>query len=81
MSERITQKEIRQLISCGAAINVTDWHGKEADERLTRMNLETIAHAESYLGCCGVLARDKDTGQLYAVPSRSSNMYMLTNRY
>jgi hypothetical protein len=64
---------IKHLIKTGAAIDVTN------DETLTRrpFNSTVIFHSSGRNGLNGIVIRVDDTGKLYAVAGRVSNLFIL----
>ncbi len=69
--EKYTQKQLRGLVKSGAALDVTNAHRREAiPEAYTQ-----IGYSAGLYGCNGMLLRG-DSGQLYAVTSRTSAIYI-----
>jgi hypothetical protein len=69
--ERYTQKQLRNLVKVGAAKDVTYARdNKEIPESYTQ-----IGYAAGLYGCNGMLLRGA-SGQLYAVTSRTSAIYL-----
>lgn len=68
---KYTQKEIRGYITSGLATDITN--AKDVD----RMNLETVGLSFGVYGMNAGLFRDKQTGDLFVVRSRSTNLFIL----
>ena len=75
--QKFTQSQLKTLVKSGAAIDVTD-----ADNK-TRENIEKaegyytqIGYSAGVYGCNGMLLQGKKTGQLYAVTSRSTAIFI-----
>lgn len=69
--EKYTQKQLRSLVASGAAKDVTYSHNREAiPESYTQ-----IGYAHGVYGCNGMLLKG-ESGQLYAVTSRTSAIYI-----
>ena len=63
---KTTQKEIKNLIRTGAAIELTD------TKTIKHYELRQIAYSCGIYGINGALLQHEASGQLYAIPSRSS---------
>ena len=64
----IKQKEIKNLVKLGAAVDITAEEGS-----LTRYRrLDPIAVSRGKYGMNGGLLKDNQTGELYAITARSS---------
>ena len=70
--ERYTQKQLKSLVSSGAAIDVTDW-SKQSD---IPENYTQIGYASGIYGCNGMLLRGYTSGKLYAITSRTTAIYI-----
>ena len=70
--EKYTIKQLKSLVNSGAAIDVT-YSSKKSDipESYTQ-----IGYASGLYGCNGMLLRGCTSGQLYAVTSRTSAIYI-----
>lgn len=69
--EKYTQKQLRQLVKCGAAIDVTNATKRgEVPENYTQ-----IGYASGLYGCNGMLLKG-ESGQLYAVTARTSAIFI-----
>lgn len=69
--EKYTQKQLKSLVNSGSAIDVTNARDrKEIPEHYTQ-----IGYAAGIYGCNGMLLKG-ESGQLYAVTSRTSAIYL-----
>ena len=68
---RYTQKQLKDMVAKGIAINVTDAPSREAIPEYYRQ----IGYAQGIYGCNGMLLQGA-SGQLYAVISRTSAIYV-----
>ena len=66
------QKEIKAMVISGAAIDITS-----ADEGRIPKHFERIGYSHGINGMNGGLIQDRDSGLLYAVTSRSSNLFRI----
>ena len=66
------QKDLKALVSSGAAIDITS-----ADEDRIPKHFERIGYSLGVNGMNGGLIQDLDSGLLYAVTSRSSNLFRI----
>lgn len=69
--EKTTQKEIKRLIRLGAAIELT----YNDRDRITPGQLDKIAMSFGIYGMNGAIFKDSKTGQLYAIPGRSTALF------
>ena len=67
--EKITQREIKRLIRLGAAIELTD------TKRVKHSELRTVAMSFGIYGMNGALFKHDKTGELYAIPRRSTLLF------
>lgn len=65
------QKEIKNLVKIGAAVDITN---KETSEEIWR-NMERIAVSRGIYGMNGGLLKDKRNGVLYAITARNSSLF------
>lgn len=69
---KYTQKQLRQLVKSGAAVDVTD-----ADERgAIPENYRQIGYSLGVYGCSGMLLQGCESGKLYAVTARTTAIYI-----
>ena len=66
------QKDLKALVSGGAAIDITT-----ADEDLIPKHFDRIGYSHGINGMNGGLIQDRDSGLLYAVTARSSNLFRI----
>lgn len=71
---KYTQKELRQLVRLGVT---EDYTNKPADFMYTLRRLEKVGYSAGVYGINGGLVKDTETGQLYAVIGRCSNLFIL----
>ena len=70
--QKYTQRQLKQLVKSGAAIDVTNANSREEiPEGYTQ-----IGYAESIYGCGGMLLKGWTTGKLYAVTKRTTAIYL-----
>lgn len=69
--EKYTQKQLRSLVASGVAKDVTYAH----DQKAIPESYRQIGYAAGIYGCNGMLLRGV-SGQLYAVTSRTSAIYI-----
>lgn len=68
------QKELRQLVQLGVA---EDYTNKPADYMYTLRRLEKVGYSSGVYGINGGLVQDTETGALYAIIGRCSNLSIL----
>ena len=77
MIRRYTQKELRELVNAGIAINITNGTLKTREELLEKEEyLEQIGYSAGIYGCNGKLLQGDKTGQWYVVVGRSQAIYI-----
>ena len=69
---KVTQKEIKRLVQIGAAIDVTNVEVPDP-----KGYFEKLMWSKGAYGANGVVVKDTGDGTLYAVTSRSSNLFRL----
>lgn len=67
--EKTTQKQIKQLIKLGAAKEITREGQPKSGE------LDTIAMSFGVYGMNDAIFKHRQTGELYAIPSRSTMLF------
>lgn len=67
--KQTTQKEIKNLIKFGAAIELTD------TKTIPAGRVSTVALSFGLYGMNGALLKDDETGQLYAIPRRDGILF------
>ena len=70
--EKYTIKQLKSLVSSGAAIDVT-YASKQSD---IPENYTQIGYASGLYGCSGMLLQGLTTKALYAVTSRTTAIYI-----
>lgn len=71
---KYTQKELRQLVRLGIA---EDYTNKPNEYIYTLCRLDKVGYSSGVYGINGGLVKDTETGQLYAVIGRCSNLFIL----
>ena len=70
--EKYTIKQLKSLVSSGAAIDVT--YAKERTD--IPENYVQIGYSSGTYGCNGMLLRGYTSGKLYAITSRTTAIYI-----
>ena len=70
--QRFTQKELRELVRNGVAVDVT----RARDRKAIPENYRQIGYSCGIYGCNGMLLQGCDTNKLYAVTSSTSAIYI-----
>ena len=73
---KMTQKQIKDYVRDGAAIDITNYGFDEMDQFLQDHNLEKVAVSHGTYGMNGGLLKDRSTGELYAITARNSALMM-----
>lgn len=68
---KYTQKQLKELVKNGAAVDVTNARGVEAIGEAYRQ----IGYARGVYGCNGMLLQG-ESGKLYAVTARTTAIYI-----
>lgn len=71
---KYTQKELRQLVRLGVA---EDYTNKPSEYIYTLRRLEKVGYSSGVYGINGELVQDTETGTLYAIIGRCSNLFIL----
>lgn len=69
---KVTQKEIKRIVQIGAAVDVTN-----IEVPNPKGYFEKLMWSQGGYGANGVVVKDTGDGTLYAVTSRSSNLFRL----
>ena len=69
--EKYSQKQLKNLVENGVAIDVT----YSRDSTVIPEHYSQIGYASGLYGCSGMLLKG-DSGQLYAVTTRSQAIYL-----
>ncbi len=70
--EKYTQKQLRNLVATGAAIDVTN----ARDNKVISEPYRQIGYSAGVYGCNGQLYKGITTGKLYAITSRTTAIYL-----
>ena len=70
--EKFTQKQLKNSVESGAAIDLTNSHNKND----VKENYRQIGYASGVYGCNGKLLQGLETGKLYAITSRTTAIYI-----
>ena len=71
---KYTQKQLRELVRLGCA---EDYTNKPSEYIYTLRRLEKAGYSSGVYGINGGLVQDTETGQLYAIIGRCSNLFIL----
>ena len=71
---KYTQKELRELVRLGLA---EDYTNKPSEYLYTLRRLEKVGYSSGVYGINGGLVQDAETGTLYAIIGRCSNLFIL----
>lgn len=71
---KYTQKELHQLVRLGVA---EDYTNKPSDYIRTLNRLDKVGYSTGVYGINGGLVQDTETGTLYAIIGRCSNLFIL----
>lgn len=74
--KKYTKKEIKNLVTLGAAENITSYSFEQMNEFLKVHNLERIGLSYGAYGMNAGLLKDIETGKLYAITARNSALFM-----
>lgn len=72
--KKYTLKALRELVRLGVA---EDYTNKPAENLYTLRRLEKVGYSSGVYGINGGLVEDTETGQLYAIIGRYSNLFIL----
>ena len=72
--KKYTLKALRDLVRLGVA---EDYTKKPAENLYTLRRLEKVGYSSGVYGINGGLVEDTETGQLYAIIGRCSNLFIL----
>ena len=75
--KKYTQKELRSLISSGAAIDITSGTNKTRKALIEKEGtLSQVGYSSGIYGCNGLLLVGDITGTLYAVAKRTAAIFI-----
>lgn len=70
--KKYTQKELRELVALGVAIDITN----AGDRSAVSGDYVKIGYSSGVYGCNGLLLKSTLSGQLYAVCKRTTAIYI-----
>lgn len=70
--KKYTQKQLRELVSIGAA---EDYTNKPSEAAAALSRLDKVGYSSGTYGPNGALFRDPETGTMYAITARNSNLF------
>lgn len=70
---KFTQKQLKEIAKNKIAIDIT----YEDQEKIQNFNVKQIGLSFGVYGMNGGLFQDNETGQLYVITSRSTNLFIL----
>lgn len=70
------QKDIKALVADGAAIDITNYDSCMHEQLQAIDHPECIGYSIGTYGINGLLLRGRNSGTLYAIPSRASAIYL-----
>lgn len=73
---KYTQREIKDYTRTGAAVDITGYSFDEMRDFLHAHDLEKVGTSSGIYGINGGLLKDRETGELYAITARNSNLLM-----
>lgn len=73
---KMTQKQIKDYVRDGAAIDITNYGFDEMKDFPHSHDLDKIAVSRGIYGINGGLLQDRDTGEMYAITARNSALMM-----
>ena len=77
MMRRYTQKELRELVNTGIAVDISKGTLETRQQLLEKEEyLEQIGYSAGMYGCNGKLLQGDKTGQWYVVVGRSQAIYI-----
>lgn len=74
--KRMTQKEIRNLVTLGAAADITYMDFEACQNFMNSHKLTTLNVSAGVYGMNGALFQD-ESGKLYAITSRTSTLFQM----
>lgn len=76
--EKYTQKQLRNLVKAGAAVDLTNKATAEDRREVLAVEgwLDQVGYAAGVYGCNGQLFKGHNTGKLYAITSRTMAIYI-----
>lgn len=75
--ERYTQKQLKNLVNTGAAVDITRGDNETREQILKEEEYYTqIGYSAGVYGCNGMLLKGRKTGKLYAITNTTSAIYI-----
>lgn len=75
--ERYTQKQLKNLVNTGAAVDITRGDNETREQILKEEEYYTqIGYSAGVYGCNGMLLKGHKTGKLYAITNTTSAIYI-----
>lgn len=74
---KTTQKTIKNYIIDGVAVDITAYTFEQTKEFLRKHTIEKVAYSSGMYGINAGLIQDVASGQLYAITSRNSVLFMI----
>lgn len=71
---KYTQKQLKEFVKLGLAIDITNWSDKECYD-LQRQGVTQVGYSAGIYGCNGMLLQDKQ-GQSYVITARNGNIFI-----
>ena len=74
---KYTQKQLREMVSTGVAVDVSNADNDMRNEIETKEGwLTQVGYSSGVYGCNGMLMQGRNTGKLYAVTRRTSAIFI-----
>lgn len=73
----MTKKEIKNYITSGAAIDITNIGTKEAYKLCETIHKDVVGVSTGIYGMTGAIIKDLKTGQLYAITARNTVLFIM----
>ena len=73
---KYTLREIKNLVSIGAAQNITNYDFNTMNEFLHARNLDKVGYSSGIYGINGGVLKDLTTGELFAITARNTALMM-----
>lgn len=75
--ERYTQKQLKNLVNTGAAVDITRGDNETRNKIINDEGYYTqIGYSAGVYGCSGMLLKGHKTGKLYAITNTTSAIYI-----
>lgn len=73
---KYNQKGIRNFVHLGLAENISNYDFEKMSRFLHEHNIERVGYSTGIYGINAGLLQDKDTGDMFAITSRCSALFM-----